>query len=215
MASTSRCIHCAIGIPTATHGRGWPPRCQDACEAKLLSPWLPPLTPWPVRAPCVVFAGRLTAEKGVTTLLRAWRLWGTDAPELRLIGDGELRVVLENLARDLPVRFLGQIPGAEAQKQIAGARLLVLPSECFEGFPMVVREAFAFGTPAAAVSHRAATCTSFEMASAAWCSCRGTRILCCARCGRCGTRQPCWRAWVKGRGRNLKPNILRMSITLP
>jgi glycosyltransferase involved in cell wall biosynthesis len=27
--------------------------------------------------------------------------------------------------------------------------LLVLPSECFEGFPMVVREAFAFGTPAA------------------------------------------------------------------
>jgi glycosyltransferase involved in cell wall biosynthesis len=29
------------------------------------------------------------------------------------------------------------------------ARLLVLPSECFEGFPMVVREAFAFGTPAA------------------------------------------------------------------
>jgi glycosyltransferase involved in cell wall biosynthesis len=112
-------------------------------------PGFPPLTPWPVRAPCVVFAGRLTAEKGVTTLLRAWRLWGTDAPELRLIGDGELRAVLENLARDLPVRFLGQIPGAEAQKQIAGARLLVLPSECFEGFPMVVREAFAFGTPVA------------------------------------------------------------------
>jgi glycosyltransferase involved in cell wall biosynthesis len=37
----------------------------------------------------------------------------------------------------------------EAQAQIAGARLLVLPSVCFEGFPMVVREAFAFGTPAA------------------------------------------------------------------
>jgi glycosyltransferase involved in cell wall biosynthesis len=27
--------------------------------------------------------------------------------------------------------------------------LLILPSEWFEGFPMVVREAFAFGTPAA------------------------------------------------------------------
>ena len=36
-----------------------------------------------------------------------------------------------------------------AQDEIARACLLVLPSEWFEGFPMVVREAFAFGTPAA------------------------------------------------------------------
>jgi glycosyltransferase involved in cell wall biosynthesis len=53
------------------------------------------------------------------------------------------------MAAGLPVRFLGQVDAAEAQRQIAQARLLVLPSECFEGFPMVVREAFAFGTPAA------------------------------------------------------------------
>ncbi len=72
-----------------------------------------------------------------------------NAPELRLVGDGDLRPELEHMADNLQVQFLGQVDGAEAQRQIAGARLLILPSECFEGFPMVVREAFAFGTPTA------------------------------------------------------------------
>jgi glycosyltransferase involved in cell wall biosynthesis len=112
-------------------------------------PGLPPVLPWQTRAPYVVFAGRLTSEKGVASLLRAWQAWGAAAPELRLVGDGELRPELERMAKGLPVRFIGQISSMEAQAQIAGARLLVLPSVCFEGFPMVVREAFAFGTPAA------------------------------------------------------------------
>ncbi|MBN8439058.1 MAG: glycosyltransferase family 4 protein [Candidatus Accumulibacter sp.] len=112
-------------------------------------PGLPPVMPWPARLPYVVFAGRLTAEKGVVSLLRAWQAWGESAPELRLVGDGDLRHQLEEMAKGLPIRFLGQVAGGEAQKQIARARLLILPSEWFEGFPMVVREAFAFGTPAA------------------------------------------------------------------
>ena len=112
-------------------------------------PGNPAVAPWDQRQPVVVFAGRLTAEKGVATLIRAWQLWGLEAPELRVLGDGELRGELESMAAGLPVRFLGQVDAAEAQRQIAQASLLVLPSECFEGFPMVVREAFAFGTPAA------------------------------------------------------------------
>jgi len=109
----------------------------------------PVLVPWETREPCVVFAGRLTAEKGVEGLLRAWRLWGAAAPELRIVGDGPLRDSLERIAPGLPVRFLGQLSVPDAQAQIARSHLLVLPSECFEGFPMVVREAFAFGTPVA------------------------------------------------------------------
>jgi glycosyltransferase involved in cell wall biosynthesis len=112
-------------------------------------PGNPEVVVWSERKPYVVFAGRLTAEKGVVNLLRAWNAWGAAAPELRLVGDGQLRPELERMATGLPVRFLGQVGAEEAQAQIAGARLLVLSSECFEGFPMVVREAFAFGTPAA------------------------------------------------------------------
>jgi glycosyltransferase involved in cell wall biosynthesis len=105
---------------------------------------------WRERKPYIMFAGRLTAEKGLATLIHAWRKWGAAAPELRVAGDGALRSSLEALAAGLPVRFLGQLDAAEAQEQIASAKLLVLPSECFEGFPMVLAEAFALGTPVAA-----------------------------------------------------------------
>ncbi|MFM2074944.1 MAG: hypothetical protein RJB34_1249 [Pseudomonadota bacterium] len=112
-------------------------------------PGNPSVVPWAQRKPYAVFAGRLTAEKGVATLVRAWRLWGSGAPELRVLGDGALRTELGQMAEGLQIRFLGQVSELEAQRQIAEAQLLVLPSECFEGFPMVVREAFAFGTPVA------------------------------------------------------------------
>lgn len=112
-------------------------------------PGNPVVVPWAQRKPYIVFAGRLTAEKGVATLMQAWQMWGQDAPELRVLGDGDLRGELSKMATGLPIRFLGQVNAFEAQQHIASASLLVLPSECFEGFPMVVREAFAFGTPVA------------------------------------------------------------------
>lgn len=115
-------------------------------------PGSPSTVPWADRRSSVVFAGRLTEEKGVLALVNAWLQWGEVAPELRIVGDGGLRRELERLAASaphVPIRFLGQLSGAAAQDEIAQAKLLVLPSECFEGFPMVVREAFAFGTPVA------------------------------------------------------------------
>ncbi|SFD91646.1 glycosyltransferase family 4 protein [Nitrosomonas sp. Nm166] len=118
-------------------------------------PGNPIVVPWANRRQSVVFAGRLTAEKGVLVLVQAWLMWGAAAPELRIVGNGELRAELEQLAAtvpEVPIRFLGQLTGDAAQKEIARARLLVLPSECFEGFPMVIREAFAFGTPTAVSS---------------------------------------------------------------
>lgn len=112
-------------------------------------PGMPVTTAWDMRNDCIVFAGRLSSEKGVLSLVKAWRKWGGAAPELRIVGDGELRTQLEKMAEGLPIRFLGQLPAQRAQAEIANARMLILPSEWFEGFPMVVREAFAFGTPAA------------------------------------------------------------------
>jgi glycosyltransferase involved in cell wall biosynthesis len=112
-------------------------------------PGMPSIVPWSDRSDYIVFVGRLSAEKGVTTLMKSWRMWGSHAPELRVVGDGELRNELEALAAGLPVRFLGQLSSTEAQEQISKAKLLVLPSEWFETFGLVIGEAFAFGTPAA------------------------------------------------------------------
>lgn len=109
---------------------------------------------WSERENKCVFIGRLSEEKGVHVLIDAWKYWGHDAPWLEIIGDGPDRSVLEakvsEYALEDKVHFLGQLPFKEAQKVLGIARVLILPSLCFEGFPMVIREAFALGVPVAA-----------------------------------------------------------------
>lgn len=112
-------------------------------------PGKPSVVPWSERGNYAVFVGRLTAEKGVNTLIKAWSLWGNDAPELRIVGNGELRSHLETAANGLPIKFLGQLSSEQAKKQIAYAKLVILPSEWFETFGLVISEAYAQGTPVA------------------------------------------------------------------
>ena len=104
---------------------------------------------WEKRGKYIVFVGRLSDEKGVRTLINAWKLWGNSAPELRIIGEGPLRTELESHTHGLNVKFLGHLPFNQTQQQIAAARLLVMPSEWIETFGMVLVEAFAYGTPVA------------------------------------------------------------------
>lgn len=103
---------------------------------------------WKDRPGYVVFVGRLSEEKGLRTLLQAWRDWGAQATELRIVGNGPLRNELESFARELKVSFLGYLSAEQTRQQIARADLLVLPSEGVESFGMVVCEALAHGTPA-------------------------------------------------------------------
>ncbi|MGC8724661.1 MAG: glycosyltransferase family 4 protein [Acidobacteriota bacterium] len=110
--------------------------------------------PWAERDARAVFIGRLGEEKGVRFLVEAWRLWGESAPRLELIGEGPERPLLETVIREAGltgrVILRGQLPFAQAQETVAQSRLLILPSICFEGFPMVIREAYALGVPVAA-----------------------------------------------------------------
>ncbi len=95
----------------------------------------------------VVFVGRLSREKGIETLLHSWDLVRTDI-ELRIIGDGPLRPLVENAAASNPViRFRGRLNHEEVLEEIGSARALVLPSLWFEGFPRAIVESFAKGTP--------------------------------------------------------------------
>lgn len=94
-----------------------------------------------------VFAGRLSDEKGLQTLLSAWR----EVPDLRLkiIGDGPLRSALqrEAEAHRSSIEFLGALPRPQALAIVRGALCQVVPSQWFEGMPMVVLEAWALGVP--------------------------------------------------------------------
>ena len=95
-----------------------------------------------------VFAGRLSDEKGIGVMLEGWQ-------RLRRAigrgGDGPLRAAAEARVRELelPVRFLGVRPRHEVLDIIGRADVQVVPSECYEGFPLVIVEALARGTPLA------------------------------------------------------------------
>ena len=110
--------------------------------------------PWAARDDRVLFVGRVGREKGLLVLLEAWRRWGATAPRLEIVGDGpELgaarRFVSESGLADR-VQLAGSLPFDAVQRRLAGCRLLLVPSLCFEGYPMVIREAFALGVPVAA-----------------------------------------------------------------
>ena len=109
--------------------------------------------PWEAREQKIVFIGRIGKEKGVDTLLSAWGRWGPLAPRLEIIGQGpdleHLRVVARQSGA-WSVRFLGQRTPEEVRSLLSTAKLIVIPSIWFEGFPLVLCEAFALGVPVAA-----------------------------------------------------------------
>jgi glycosyltransferase involved in cell wall biosynthesis len=95
----------------------------------------------------VVFVGRLSPEKGLETLLNAWRRSDGALP-LKIIGDGPLTPSVKAATRQNPaIEWLGSKPQHEVYHAIGEAAALILPSQCYENFPRVVIEAFAKGTP--------------------------------------------------------------------
>jgi glycosyltransferase involved in cell wall biosynthesis len=94
-----------------------------------------------------IFVGRLLEEKGAETLIKAWRRFPHF--KLRILGDGALRPKLESLARSegLNIEFAGRQPKNVVLQSIADAEFMIIPSECYEGFPMVIAESYACGTP--------------------------------------------------------------------
>jgi len=105
-----------------------------------------------------LFVGRLSPEKGVRTLLAAWATLGIRIP-LRILGDGPLGVDLRDYVRERGlsnVTFLGALKREEVMTAMKGARCLIFPSECYEGLPNSILEAFACGTPVIASAMGAA-----------------------------------------------------------
>ncbi|MGB7156876.1 MAG: glycosyltransferase [Tepidisphaeraceae bacterium] len=94
-----------------------------------------------------MFVGRLSEEKGLHTLLKAWETLGPRVP-LKIVGDGPLAPLVRAAAERSPhVQWLGRRPAHEVYDIAGDARFLVLPSEWYETFGRVAVEAFAKGTP--------------------------------------------------------------------
>ena len=94
-----------------------------------------------------LFVGRLSPEKGISTLLEAWRQIGSELP-LQIAGDGPLAREVETVTAEMEgVTWLKWLPRPEILQRMKDASVLILPSTWYEGFPMILAEAFAVGLP--------------------------------------------------------------------
>jgi glycosyltransferase involved in cell wall biosynthesis len=97
-----------------------------------------------------LFAGRLSEEKGMQTLLSAWERMPSPPFRLLIAGDGPLREEVVRRTLTGRVEYAGTLSRAEIQTLLLRAALLVYPSVCYENFPLSIVEAFAAGVPVVA-----------------------------------------------------------------
>lgn len=96
----------------------------------------------------VCYFGRLSHEKGIMTLIEAFK----EMPDfnLKIIGSGPLsdvlyeKVLKEKLSN---VKFLGYRRGQILMEEIKSSLLTVIPSEWYENNPRSILESFALGKP--------------------------------------------------------------------
>ncbi len=98
--------------------------------------------------PCFLFFGRLSAEKGLTTLVSAFeQLPGF---ELKIVGSGPMAEELAEQIRGRRLRnveMTGHLEGDALRRAVSGAYFVVVPSECYENNPMTIVEAYSHGVP--------------------------------------------------------------------
>ncbi|NWF95435.1 MAG: glycosyltransferase family 4 protein [Candidatus Thorarchaeota archaeon] len=107
-----------------------------------------------------IYVGRLTEQKGVSILLRAFASAWNKNPRIRLLMVGghphspaaetrrisEYRRMADTLGLTDVIRFVGSVPNQHLPECLSVSDALVLPSPV-EGFPRVVVEAFSCGKP--------------------------------------------------------------------
>ena len=106
-------------------------------------------------AKTAMFIGRLSEEKGPQLLLSAWSKLAQPIP-LEIVGDGPLRASLD-LARSRlnlhSVHLTGWLVPTDVMEFLRLAKFLIVPSICYEGFPLAIAEAYAHGVPVIAAGH--------------------------------------------------------------
>ncbi|MDR5878879.1 glycosyltransferase family 4 protein [Caballeronia sp. LZ032] len=102
--------------------------------------------------PVFLFVGRLSAEKGINTLVEAFRMLKerVQDAELRIVGTGPLGNQLKQQVADAglqdSVQFLGSLQDEPLSREYFGATCMVLPS-VREPWGLVTNEALAHGCP--------------------------------------------------------------------
>lgn len=91
-----------------------------------------------------LYYGRLAQEKGLFTLLEAFK--ENPSLQLKIVGAGPLEEVLKQRLPD-NAEMLGPKYGDDLFELVKGAYFVCVPSECYENNPLTIVEAYSYGVP--------------------------------------------------------------------
>jgi glycosyltransferase involved in cell wall biosynthesis len=95
----------------------------------------------------LLYMGRLSEEKGISTLIDAVEALKSDE-KILIAGSGPLEKELKaSLKPNSKIVFLGYISGNELESVVKNSMGLIVPSVCYENASMAILEAMAYGKP--------------------------------------------------------------------
>jgi glycosyltransferase involved in cell wall biosynthesis len=106
----------------------------------------PPIDDTMVKGEYYLFFGRISVEKGISTLIKAFS--GRPGQKLKIAGTGPLKSMVEEAAKTWPnIEYVGFKTGKELELLIRNSSFVIIPSEWYENNPLSLVEAYNFGKP--------------------------------------------------------------------
>ena len=96
----------------------------------------------------LTYAGRISTEKGVEELIKAFNNVSLDNLKLKILGDGPDFSRLSNIYKSENIEFLGQVSNLETLNIIKKSIAVVTATRLYEGQPTLLCEASILGIPA-------------------------------------------------------------------
>ena len=95
----------------------------------------------------IIYAGRISKEKGVEDLIATFISCNFDNIELKIVGNGPLLRNLKNKYNNSNIKFLGEKTNEEVLTLIRESKAVVTATKLYEGQPMLLCEASSMGIP--------------------------------------------------------------------
>jgi glycosyltransferase involved in cell wall biosynthesis len=100
-----------------------------------------------------LYIGRISIEKGLETLIESFKEIKYD---LKIVGSGDSAYLLKlkSLCSSFSnIQFIGFASGLEKEILLKNASFLIIPSICYENFPITILEAYSYGKPVIATKN--------------------------------------------------------------
>ena len=100
-----------------------------------------------IKSKQIIYAGRLSVEKGIRELLQTWSSLDLNDYILSVYGTGPLENELLKKFSNKNIKFYGDVENSEVLNAIANSKAVVTSTKMFEGQPRLLSEASILGIP--------------------------------------------------------------------